>query len=99
LIDTENMFDFLYANTDVDERKDLVYSITLKQFKFNWSNPTSHWNLNLADKVQRAIMMRIIAINNSESEFSKTHSGRGDTSQLVREYFSFVYIPFLKMRF
>ncbi len=96
------MFDFLYANTDKNERRDLVYgkylptrsismlsyhpaclllAITLKQYKFNWANPTSHWSLNLADKVQRAIMMQIIAINNSEAEFSQKHSGRGDTSQ------------------
>jgi hypothetical protein len=28
-------------------------------------------------------MMQIVAINNYESEFSKNHSGRGDTSQQV----------------
>jgi hypothetical protein len=59
-------------------------AISLKQYKFNWANPTSHWSLNLGDKVQRAIMMNLIAINNSEAEFSQKHSGRGDTSQLVR---------------
>jgi hypothetical protein len=57
--------------------------LTLKRYKFNWSNPTAHWSLNLDDKTQRAIMMQIIAINNFESEFSKNHSGRGDTSQQV----------------
>lgn len=80
------MFDFLFANTDANERKDLIYAITLKQYKFNWSNPTSHWNLNLGDKVQHAIMMQLIAINNSESEFSRTQSGRGDTSQYGNWY-------------
>jgi hypothetical protein len=62
----------------------LPAALTLKRYKFNWSNPTAHWSLNLDDKTQRAIMMQIIAINNFESEFSKNSSGRGDTSQQVR---------------
>jgi hypothetical protein len=61
----------------------LSAALTLKRYKFNWSNPTAHWSLNLEDKTQRSIMMQIIAINNYESEFSKNHSGRGDTSQQV----------------
>lgn len=56
-------------------------ALTLKQYRFNWSNPTGTWKLNLSDKTQRSIMMKIIAINNSESEFSRSLSGRGDTSQ------------------
>ena len=58
-------------------------ALTLKRYKFNWSNPTAAWNLNLEEKTQRSIMMQIIAINNFESEFSKNASGRGDTSQQV----------------
>jgi hypothetical protein len=61
-------------------------ALTLKRYKFNWSNPTAHWSLNLEDKTQRSIMMQIVAINNYESEFSKNHSGRGDTSQQVCDY-------------
>jgi hypothetical protein len=81
LLDTENMFDFLFEHTDKHQRKDLVYAMSLVRYKFNWSNPTSFWRLNLGDKVQRSIMLQLIAINNSESEFSKVHSGRQDTSQ------------------
>lgn len=55
--------------------------MTMKQFKFCWKNPTAHWRLNLGNKHERAIMMQLIAINNSEADFSKNHSGRGDTSQ------------------
>jgi hypothetical protein len=64
-------------------------ALTLKRYKFNWSNPTAHWSLHLDDKTQRAIMMQIIAINNYESEFSKISSGRGDTSQQVCIWFIF----------
>ena len=81
LLDTENMFDFLFEHADKHQRKDLVYAMSLVRYKFNWSNPTSFWRLNLADKVQRSVMLQIIAINNSESEHSKQYSGRQDTSQ------------------
>lgn len=77
------MFDFLISNADHAQRKDLIYSLTLKRYRFNWCNPTGHWTLSLSDKVQRAVMMQIMAINNSESEYSKSMSGRQDTSQLV----------------
>jgi hypothetical protein len=81
LLDTENMFDFLCKNADAQARKDLVYALTIKRYKFNWSNPTGSWRLNLADKEQRAIMLQLVAINSVESEFSRNHSHRGDTSQ------------------
>jgi len=81
LLDTENMYDFLYRNTTETQRKDLVYALTLKRYKFNWTNPTAFWNLNLDDNTQRDVFMQIVAINNFESEFSKHSSGRGDTSQ------------------
>lgn len=61
----------------------LFAALTMKRYKFNWSNPTGSWNLNLEDKIERSIMMQIIAINNFESDFSKNQSGRGDTSQMV----------------
>jgi hypothetical protein len=82
LVDTNNMFDFLYKNTDSSERRDLIYALTIKRYKFNWTNPTGSWKLNLADKEQRSIMLQLIAINNYESEFSRTKSRRGDTSQM-----------------
>jgi hypothetical protein len=72
----------------------LPAALTLKRYKFNWSNPTAHWSLNLDDKTQRAIMMQIIAINNFESEFSKNSSGRGDTSQQVRVCVFLLYCAF-----
>jgi hypothetical protein len=55
----------------------------MKRYKFNWRNPTGHWRLNLEDKTQRSIMMQIIAINNSESEYSRVVANREDTSQMV----------------
>lgn len=61
-------------------------ALTLKRYKFNWANPTSHWTLSLADKEERAVMMQIIAINNVESEYSRVESGRQDTSQYGNFY-------------
>ena len=57
--------------------------LTFEKFRFNWLNPSGHWRLNLGDPSQRAVMMRLIAINNSESEYSRTKSRRQDTSQWV----------------
>lgn len=85
-VDTENMFDFLIHNADAAQRKDLVYTLTVKRYKFNWTNPTGHWILNLGDKQQNDIMRRIIAINNSESGYSRLYSTRGDTSQYGNWY-------------
>lgn len=82
LLDTENMFDFMYFNIhETHERRELVLRLTMKGYKFNWFNPTNHWRLNLGSKFERNIMMKLIAINNFESEFSRLYSGRGDTSQ------------------
>lgn len=81
LVDTHNMFDFLCSNTDIKERRELIYAISLQRYKFNWSNPTASWRINLADRTDRAIMMSLVAINSLESDFSRTSSGRGDTSQ------------------
>lgn len=81
LIDTENKYDFLCFNLAKNERTTLTSILTFEQFKFNWVNPTGHWRIDLGNKMQRSVMMQIIAINNSESDFSKNHSRRGDTSQ------------------
>jgi len=50
-------------------------------FKFNWANPTGHWRFDLSDRMQRIIMLKLMAINEVESDFSRRKSGRGDTSQ------------------
>jgi hypothetical protein len=55
--------------------------LSFPKFKFNWVNPTSFWRLDLSNRAQRVVMMSIICINHIESEFSKTKSGRTDTSQ------------------
>ena len=43
-------------------------------------NPSGHWRLDLSNKVQRSVMMQLIALNLSESKASK-RARRGDTSQ------------------
>jgi len=82
LLDTENMFDLLCKNADIQLRRDLVYALTIKRYKFNWANPTGSWRLNLAEKDERAIMLQLIAINAVESEFGRNSGHRGDTSQM-----------------
>lgn len=81
LVDTENMFEFLCNNADREKRKELVFALSFKRYKFNWVNPTGYWNFNLSDKIQRSVMLQLIAINNSEAEYSRYRAGRGDTSQ------------------
>lgn len=83
LLDTENKYTFLCNNLEKSERSDLTSLLTLEQFKFNWLNPTGRWRLDLGHRQQRSVMIQIIAINNFESEFSKNHSRRADTSQKV----------------
>lgn len=43
-------------------------------------NPTGHWRLDLNNKVQRSVMMQLIAMNGAESKASR-RAKRGDTSQ------------------
>lgn len=43
-------------------------------------NPSGRWRLDLGNKVQRSVMMQLIALNGSESKASK-RAKRGDTSQ------------------
>jgi len=75
------MHDFMITNVEPQFRRGLINELTIEQYKFNWSNPTGHWRLNLENRIQRIIMMKLIAINQVESEFSRKNSGRGDTSQ------------------
>ena len=81
IVDTENKYDFLYKNLDINGRKNLAHILSIEGFRFNYINPTSHWRIDLARRDHRDLMMRLIAINNYESEKSRLYSRRGDTSQ------------------
>jgi hypothetical protein len=81
IIDTVNMYDFMYDNLDSEERLHLQHSLTLEKFKFNWINPTGHWRFDLSNRIQRNVFMQIIAHNAVESKFSELKSKRNDTSQ------------------
>ena len=77
------MYDFLCRNIEKSARPSMLSILTSEEFKFNWVNPTGHWRFDLSSKSQRNLMTQIIAVNNVESEFSRIHSKRGDTSQRV----------------
>jgi hypothetical protein len=81
IIDTINLYDFMYDNLDTEERLHLQHSLTLEKFKFNWINPTGHWRLDLSIRIQRNVFMQIIAHNAVESKNSELKSKRNDTSQ------------------
>jgi hypothetical protein len=83
LIDTKNMYDFMVNNIPKAERRALINEVSIDEYKFNWTNPTGHWRLNLEQRTQLFVMMKLIAINKVESDFSRDfkQSGRGDTSQ------------------
>lgn len=81
LVDSENKFDFLYHNLDDTERKDLLYAMSFECFKLTWKNPTAHWRIDLQKPELRSLLLQLVAINNKESEYSRLHSKRGDTSQ------------------
>ena len=83
LLDDSNKFDFLLANSNARERRDIANSLSFEVFKFNRSNPTSHWRIDLSNRAQRALFLQIVDINTEEAFFSRYHSGRGDTSQRV----------------
>ncbi len=81
LLDTENMYDFMCANIPASERRSLINKVSIDEYKFNWTNPTGHWRLNLENRKQLLVMMKLISINGQEAEFSRLRSGRDDTSQ------------------
>jgi hypothetical protein len=83
IIDTENKYAFFCHNLDEEEKISLGHVISLEKLKFNWINPTGHWRLDLANRVQRDVVMLFIALNKVESTFSKTKARRADTSQKV----------------
>ena len=72
--------------------KYLYTALTFEKFRFNWLNPTGHWRLNLADRLQRSVMMRLSAINHDESEYSRLQSRRGDTSQWVSKFSLLIFL-------
>eukprot|EP00605_Chrysophyceae_sp_TOSAG23-4_P002782 GSChrysophyteH1.ASY1.ANO1.3066.1 assembled CDS len=81
LLDTENMYDFMCHNIIPSERRLLINEVSIDEYKFNWTNPTGHWRLNLEQHKQLHVMMKVISVNQSESEYSRSKSGREDTSQ------------------
>lgn len=83
MVDPQNQFDFLERNLDFNSRKELIYALGFDNFRFNWINPTGHWRFNLADRFQRITFQQLVTINNNESEYSRTVSKHGDTSQWV----------------
>jgi hypothetical protein len=85
IIDTVNMYDFMYENLDSDEKLNLMHTLTIEKFKFNWINPTGHWRLDMSNRIQRHVMMQLVAHNGVEGKFSETKSKRNDTSQKVRD--------------
>jgi hypothetical protein len=92
LVDPQNQFDFLEHNLDLHGRKELIYALGFDNFRFNWINPTGHWRFNLAERFQRVTFQQIVAINSIESEYSRTISKHGDTSQWVRHLSSSLMI-------
>ena len=81
IIDSENKFDLLYRHFKKDDRKELAFQVSYESYKFLWTNPTGHYNLNLSNDVHFKLMSQISAINSVESDFSKMYSKRQDTSQ------------------
>lgn len=81
IVDTANKHDFLCNNLDEEQKLELGYGITFEKLKFNYLNATGHWRLDMANRVQRNVMMQLLALNNIESQFSEKSSRRGDTSQ------------------
>jgi hypothetical protein len=82
IIDSENKYDFFCKNVRSEvARREVIYAMKLEKFRFDWKNPTGHWRLDLALPTSREVMNYFVALNNAESEFGKTKSGREDTSQ------------------
>jgi hypothetical protein len=83
LLDPHNQVEFFLKNiVDMEQRRKVMYGMSLDMFRFNWVNPTGHWRFVLSDPNQRIAMSKFIAINKMESEYSRDKSGREDTSQM-----------------
>ena len=81
ILDAENCFDFINSNLDRVSSKHLKHIISLDSFKFNWKNPTGHYRIDLANPSHRLTLLKLAAINQEESQYSKNSSKRNDTSQ------------------
>ena len=83
LLDPHNQVEFFLRNiVEMEERRKMMYGMSLDMFRFNWVNPTGRWRFSLSDVNQRLTMTKFIAINKMESEYSQYKSGREDTSQM-----------------
>ena len=50
------------------ERRLLINEVSIDEYKFNWTNPTGHWRLNLENPTQLFVMMKLISINATEGK-------------------------------
>lgn len=81
ILDSENSYDFFNKNLDKASLRKLKHIATFDTFKFNWKNPTGHYRIELHNPTSRVILLKLLAINEEESNYSKNISKRGDTSQ------------------
>jgi hypothetical protein len=81
IVDDENKFELLRRNVSVRERRVLANTLSFQTFKFTVANPTSHWRIDLSNRAQRAMFLRLVEVNAQEAYEGKTQSGRKDTSQ------------------
>jgi hypothetical protein len=81
IVDDENKFELLRRNVSVRERRVLANTLSFQTFKFTVANPTSHWRVDLSNRAQRAMFLRLVEVNAQEAYEGKTQSGRKDTSQ------------------
>ena len=81
IVDDENKFELLRRNVSPRERRDLANALSFQAFKFTVANPTSHWRIDLSNRAQRAMFLRLVELNAQEAYEGKALSGRKDTSQ------------------
>ena len=81
ILDSENCFDFISRNLDKASLRQLKHIVSFDNFKFNWKNPTGHYRIELHNPSSRIILLKLLAINEEESNYSKNLSKRNDTSQ------------------
>jgi Ran GTPase-activating protein (RanGAP) involved in mRNA processing and transport len=81
ILDAENCFDFLNKNLDKTSLRQLKHIVSFDNFKFNWKNPTGHYRIELHNPSSRITLLKLLAINQEESNYSKNISKRNDTSQ------------------
>ena len=57
------------------ERKDFANGMSYQFFKFTLVNPTAHWRIDLGNRMQRTMFLRLVELNAQESYESKNVSG------------------------